>query len=62
MKLLDYDFWKDLATVMSYATVGFSIIGRETFGASFNLFIASAMLLIFFCIIQMFLHKISERK
>jgi hypothetical protein len=62
MRLLDYEFWKDLAAVMSYATVGVSLIGQETFGKHYTLLIASAIFLIFVCVIQMILHKVARNK
>jgi hypothetical protein len=61
MKIFDYEFWKDLAAVMSYATVGFSILGKETFGNFYSQLITSAIILIFFCIIQMILHKLDKK-
>lgn len=57
MKLLDYEFWKDLASVWSYFFAASALIANFVAHIYLVAVCIIGVLVLFFCVIQMVLHK-----
>ena len=61
MKLLNYEFWKDLASVWSYFFAASALIANFVAHIYLVAVCVVGILVLFFCVVQMFVHKSANK-
>ncbi len=61
MKLLDYEFWKDLASVWSYFFAASALIANFVAHIYLVAVCVVGILVLFFCVVQMVIHKSANK-